>query len=158
MKGSTVSKDYNALENKLAGDLNAAATSVALMSGGGTQKVRLKTSHLKSIIPDGAVIQIQSLTFTKLAMGDIICVTKGTETVLRRFVRLKMTNKDTYLETVCEGMEKKELMSKSALVGRVISVTAGGRDFDPHKEENPFARLWGKMTEYGTHKAFGLFG
>ena len=158
MKGSTVSKDYSALENEMAGDLNAAATSVALMSGGGTKKVRLHKSHLKGIIPDGAVIEVQSLTFTKLSMGDIICVTQGSETVLRRFIRLKMTNKDTYLETTHDGSDQKEPLSKSALVGRVISVKAGGRDFDPHKAENPFSRLWGKLTEYGTHKAFGLFG
>lgn len=158
MKGSTVSKDYSALKNELAGDLSAAATSVSLMNKGGTKKVRLVSSDLKGLIPDGATLEIEAVQFTKLAMGDVICISTGRETSVRRFVKLKMTKEDTYLLTAYDGFGKKEALPKGALVGRVVNVTAGGKTFHPLKNENALSGFWGRLTEYGTHKAFGLFG
>lgn len=158
MKGSTVSKDYSTLQNELAGDLNAAATSVSLMNKGGSKKLRLAHSDLKSLMPDGAVLEVEAVNFTKLAMGDVVCVTTGRETAVRRFVKLKMTKADTYMLTAYDGFGKKEALPKSALVGRVINVTVGDKSYHPLKKENPVSAFWGRLTEYGTHKAFGLFG
>lgn len=157
MKGSTVSKDYSAMQSELAGDLNAAAASVTI-GAGGSKKIKLPTSHLPNVIPNGSVIEVQAVNFTKLEMGDFICVTSGRETVVRRFVKLKMTKQDTYILAAYEGFGKKEALAKAALIGKVVSVTAQGRTFDPRKEENPLRAFWGKLTEYGTHKAFGVFG
>lgn len=158
MKGSTVSKDYSALKNELAGDLSAAATSVSLMSKGGTKKVRLVHSNLPRLIPDGATLEVEAVNFTKLAMGDVICVSTGKETSVRRFVKLKMTKEDTYLLTAYDGFGKKEALPKSVLIGRVVNVTAGGQTYHPLNKENPLSGFWGRLTEYGTHKAFGIFG
>ena len=158
MKGSTVSKDYSTLQNELAGDMNAAATSVSLMNKGGTKKLRLGQSDLKGLIPDGAVLEVEAVNFTKLAMGEVICVSTGRETVVRRFVKLKMTKADTYMLTAYDGFGKKEALPKSVLIGRVVNVTAGGKEFHPLKNENPLSAFWGRLTEYGTHKAFGMFG
>lgn len=158
MKGSTVSKDYSELQRELAGDLSAAATSVSLMNKGGTKKVRLVSSDLKALIPDGSTLEIEAVQFTKLAMGDVICISTGRETSVRRFVKLKMTKEDTYLLTAYDGFGKKEALPKGALVGRVVNVIAGGKTFHPLKNENPISGFWGRLTEYGTHKAFGLFG
>jgi hypothetical protein len=158
MKGSTVSKNYSNLQNELAGDLTAAATSVSLMGANGTKKVRIGKSHLPRLIPDGATLEVQAVTFTKLQMGDVICVSAGRDTVVRRFVKLKMTKADTYLLTAYDGFTKKEVLPKGALIGKVVSVQAQGRTFDPQKEENFLTAFWGRLTEYGTHKAFGIFG
>lgn len=157
MKGTTLSKDYSHLKKELAGDLSAAATSVSLSSSG-VRKVKLPTSHLRSLIPDGAVLEVQTIKFTKLQMGDVICVSTGRETMVRRYVKLKMTKNGEYLLTAYDNCGKKEALPKTALLGKVVSVQANGRTFDPRKEENPLSAFWGKLTEYGTHKAFGIFG
>lgn len=158
MKGPILSKDYRSLQNELAGDLSAAATSVSLMQKGGTKKLRLVQSDLPHLIPDGAVLEVESINFTKLAMGDVICISTGRETSVRRFIKLKMTSADTYLLTAHKGLNKKEALPKGALVGRVVSVTAGGETFSPLRKENALSAFWGKLTEYGTHKAFGFIG
>jgi hypothetical protein len=69
-----------------------------------------------------------------------------------------MTKADAYLLTAYEGFDKKEMLAKGALIGRVVNVTAHGRTYNPRKEEGLIKALWGKLTEYGTHKAFGVFG
>jgi hypothetical protein len=157
MKGSTLSKDYASLQNELASDLTAAATS-ASVGGAGPKKLKLPTSHLKSLIPDGATLEVHPIKFTKLQMGDIICVTSGKDIQVRRYVKLKMTKQGEYLLTAYDGFDKKEALAKGALIGKVVSVQAQGRTYDPRKEEGALAAFWGKLTEYGTHKAFGLFG
>lgn len=148
-----MSKDYSALQNEIAGDLNAAATSAA-----GQKKIKLTNSDLKSLIPDNAVLELQPVQFTKLQMGDVICVSSGRDTVVRRFVKLKMTKQGEYLLCAYDGFGKKEALPKSCLIGRVVSVQAQGQTYDPRKKEGAFASFWGKLTEYGTHKAFGIFG
>jgi hypothetical protein len=158
MKGTTLSKDYSSLQNELAGDLSAAATAVSLAGGAGTKKVKLVKSDLTALIPDGCVLEVQAVNFTKLQMGDIICVSAGRETSVRRFVKLKMTKADTYILTAYDGFDKKEALPKSCLIGKVVSVQAQGQTYDPRKKEGAFSAFWGKLTEYGTHKAFGLFG
>jgi hypothetical protein len=158
MKGSTLSKDYSALQHEMAGDLKAAETSVSMHNSSGSKRVKLPTSHLKALIPDGCVIEIQSINFTKLQMGDVICVSSGRETLVRRFVKLKMTKQGEYLLTAYDGSGKKEALPKSCLLGKVVNVNANGQNYDPRKKENPISAFWGKLTEYGTHKAFGIFG
>lgn len=153
-----MSKDYSALQNEIAGDVSAAATSVSLSSGVGSKRLRLSKSDLIALIPDGAVIEVQAVNFTKLQMGDVICVSAGRETVVRRYVKLKMTKQGEYLLCAYDGFGKKEALPKSSLIGKVVSVQAGGENYDPRKKEGPLAAFWGKLTEYGTHKAFGIFG
>ena len=158
MKGSALSKDYSALQNEIAGDMKAAEASVSLSVGGGSKKIRLPKSDLAALIPDGAVLEVQAVNFTKLQMGEIVCCAHGRDTVVRRFVKLKMTKQGEYLLFAYDGFGKKEALPKSAVIGKVVSVTAQGQTYDPHKRENPLSAFWGKLTEYGTHKAFGLFG
>ena len=88
-------------------------------------------------------------------MGDIICVNTGKSAQVRRFIKLKMTKSDTLLLTAYEGFDKKEALPKSSLVGRVVEVEAGGQTWNPNKE-NALKRFWDRLTEYGTHKPFGL--
>lgn len=115
-------------------------------------------SDLAALVPDGAVLEVQAVNFTKLQMGDVICVSSGRETSVRRYVKLKMTQKGEYLLCAYDGLGKKEALPKSSLIGKVVSVQAGGRTYDPSKEEGALKAFWGKLTEYGTHKAFGIFG
>lgn len=91
----------------------------------------------------------------KLNMGDIVCVNLGQGPQVRRFVKLKIAKADTYLLTTYDGYSKKEALPLSALVGRVAEAEAAGRTWNP-SAENPLQRFWSKLTEYGTHKPFGL--
>ena len=88
-------------------------------------------------------------------MGDIICVNTGKSAQVRRFIKLKMTKSNTALLTAYEGFNKKEALPTSSLVGKVVEVEANGKSWDPNKV-NPLTRFWHKLTEYGTHKPFGL--
>lgn len=150
-------KDYTSLQSELAGDLASAAASVSMSTSGGKRQIKLKESALPNLVPSNSVLQVQATKFTDLKMGDVICVSIGREMNVRRFVKLKMTAKDTLLLTAYEGFDKKEALPKGALLGLVVAVNAGGETFDPRKKENPFSKFWGKLTEYGTHKPFGLF-
>lgn len=150
-----MANDYSSLQNQMAGDMSAAATAAALGGGGGRKKIHIRQSELPSLVPNGARVWIEGTAISKLVMGDIICVTLGQGPQLRRFVRLKMTQSDTLLITAYEGFNKKEALPKSSLVGKVVEAEAGGKKWDPNKQ-NPIARFWGKLTEYGTHKPFGL--
>lgn len=149
-------QDYRELQSQVAGDLSAAAASASLAAGSGRRKkIKLANSELPSVVPAGSTIHLEAVAIGKLVMGDIICVTLGQGPQLRRFVKLKMTASDTLLLTTYEGFNKKEALPKSAIVGRVAEVEAAGKSWDPNKE-NPLKKFWGKLTEYGTHKPFGL--
>ena len=135
--------------------MNAAATSASMVGGSKVKKVRIEQSDLPSVIPHRAQVSLQAVAFGKLGMGDLICVMIGGEQKVRRFIKLKMTQNDTLLLTAYEGFGKKEALPKSVLIGRIIEVEGGGRTWDPTKE-SPLKRFWGRLTEYGTHKPFGL--
>lgn len=91
----------------------------------------------------------------KLNMGDIVCVNLGQGPQVRRFVKLKIAKSDTYILVTYDGFDKKEALPQSALVGRVVEAEVAGKSWDP-SAENPLRRFWSRLTEYGTHKPFGL--
>ena len=151
-----MSKDYQALQDELSKDMSAAATSAALASTtGAEQKVLIRKSELKSVVPDNSLVTIQSVVLGKLAMGDIIIVGLDDGPQLRRFVRLKIRNNDSLLLTAYEGYGKKQALPKSCLIGRVVAVEKNGKNWDPTKE-NPLKKFWNRLTEFGTHKPFGI--
>jgi len=150
-----LSNDYSQLHGQIAGDLTAAATSASLAAGSGRRKLTIRDSQLPSIIPAGAKVSLEQVAFGKLAMGDIICVNTGNQPQVRRFIKLKLTKSNTALLTAYEGFKKKDALPTGSLVGRVVEVEAGGKSWDPNKE-GPLKKFWGKLTQYGTHKPFGI--
>ena len=150
-----MANDYSGMRNQIAGDLNAAATAASLSGGGGSKTIKLRESDCPKVVPGNCKITVKSTAFAKLAMGDIICVSLDGKPTIRRFVRLKMTQNDTFLITAYEGFDKKQALPKSSLMGKVTQVEAGGRTWDPGNE-NLVTKFWNKLTEFGTHKPFGL--
>lgn len=150
-----VGKDYSSLKNRIAGDVSAAAATASLASGGKNKKLRVRESDLPSVIPNGATVTVESVPFAKLNMGDIICVNLNKQTRLRRFIKLKMTSDDVLLLTGYEGRKTKDPLVKTSLIGRVVEVETESGRRDPCKE-NVVQQFWNKLTEYGTHKPFGL--
>lgn len=150
-----MSKDYSSLRNQLAGDFQAAAT---VAQGGSGRRIKVPSSDVPNLVPSGAQIEIETTTVTKLKMGDVVCVSIGRDVVIRRFIRLKMTKANTFIMVASKANREKEPLPHSALIGRVVSVTAGGITYDPLKKEGLLRSWWGQLTEYGTHKAFGFIG
>ena len=152
-----MNKDYSNLHQSIAGDVTAAATAASLVGGKKRKKLRLRGSDLPSLVPGGSQVCIEAVAVGKLTMGYIICINPGNGEApqVRRFVKLKITKDDTYLLTASEGVAKKQPLPKSALVGKVVEAEANGKKWDP-TQENPLKKFWGKLTEYGTHKPFGI--
>ena len=151
-----MARDYQALQDELSNDLTAAATTAHLASSSGAQrKILIPKSDLKSIIPDASLATVESTPLGKLVMGNIIVVGLEDGPHLRRFVRMKMRNKDTLLITAFDGFGKKQALPKSSLLGKVIKVENAGKVWDPGKE-NVVKKFWNRLTEFGTHKPFGL--
>lgn len=152
-----MNKDYTDLHQQIRGDVSAAATAASLADGRKRRKIRLRGSDLPSTVPGGSQISIEAVAVGKLVMGDIICINagEGDGPQVRRFVKLKMTKHDTLLLTASEASNTKLPLPKSALVGKVVQAESNGKKWDPTKE-NPIKKFWGKLTEYGTHKPFGL--
>lgn len=73
-------------------------------------------------------------------------------------MKTKITRENTLLLSAKEGSEQKDPIPQNALLGRVEEVEAGGAVFEPLKREGLFKSLMGRLTEYGTHRPFGLFG
>lgn len=142
----------------LSKEMRAAAAAASMTDSGTSRKVMLVNSELPSLIPSKSLLTIRSVKFNNLKMGDIICVRVGSDFTVRRFVKPKITRAHTLLLTVEEGADKKEALPQSCLLGKVESVEFGGKCFDPASKENFLKKFWGKLTEYGTHKAFGIFG
>lgn len=138
----------------MAGDLSAAAVGASLAQGQKRQKIRLTNSELNNI-PNGAALSIEAVAMGKLNMGDIVCVNLGQGPQVRRFVKLKIAKNDTYILVTHDGYDKKDALPQSALVGRVVEAEVAGKTWDP-SAENPLRRFWSKLTEYGTHKPFGI--
>ncbi len=138
-------------------ELMAASTAASLSFKDATRQLRLVNSDLPSLIPSGSSLRIRSAKFSELKMGDLIGVRIGSELAVRRFVKTKMTKSDTLLLTAKEGLKKKEPLSRTCLLGKIEKVTCGGRSYNPAQAENILQQFWGKLTEYGTHKPFGLF-
>lgn len=142
----------------LVAELRAAATTASMTDTGKTRNVHLLDSDLPDLIPSQSLLKVRSVKFTNLRMGDIICVRVGSSFQVRRFVKTKITRSHTLLLTAKGNSDKKEPIPQSALLGKVESVEYGGRTFDPTKSENLLKKFWGKLTEYGTHRPFGLIG
>lgn len=140
----------------LAEELRVAVTTASLGEKGATRSVMLVDSNLPSMIPSQSLLKVRACKFTELKMGDIICVRVGTSFFVRRFVKVKMTRNDTILLTAQEGYNKKEPFPLSSYLGIVDEVEHGGRSFNPRSQENFMQAFFGKLTEYGTHKPFGL--
>ena len=137
-------------------ELRFAATTAAIGSKQGSRQLPLSKSDVPSVIPSGCFINVESVKFSDLKMGDFICICVGNSFEVRRFVKVKMTKTDTYLLTAKEGFDKKEAVTRSSLMGKVVKVCQGSQTFDPSKSQNVLKQFWGKLTEYGTHKPFGL--
>ncbi|MFA5504789.1 MAG: hypothetical protein WC314_18970 [Vulcanimicrobiota bacterium] len=142
----------------LAQELQVAVTTASLGDKGKTRRVMLVESNLPSIIPSQSLLKVRSLKFQELKKGDIICVRIGSGFWVRRFIKSKMTRDNTLLLVAQEGFDKKESIPMNALLGKVDEVEHNGRAFDPLAGENFLKSFWGKLTEYGTHKAFGFIG
>ena len=117
----------------------------------------LVESDLPGLVPSQSLLKVRSVKFVELKRGDIICVRVGSNFRIRRFVKSKITRTTTLLLTVKEGEDQKDPIPLNALLGKVDSVEVGGRVFDPLKEESFLQSLWGKLSEYGTHRPFGVF-
>lgn len=137
-------------------ELRFAATTAAIGAKSGSRQLPLTKSDVPSVIPSGSSISVESIKFSDLKMGDFICICVGNSFEVRRFVKVKMTKADTYLLTAKEGFGKKEAVTRSSLMGKVVQVRHGNDSFDPSKAHNVLKQFWGKLTEYGTHKPFGL--
>lgn len=152
MAAATIEKRETSITQELR--FAVAATS---MGAGSSRKVRLPESDVPSLVPSGSTLEVSSVKFCDLKMGDLICVQVGGSFNIRRFVKVKMTKKDTYLLTAREGFDKKEALPRNSLMGRVDSATHRGQKIDPNSQENFLTKFWGKLSEYGTHKPFGIF-
>lgn len=140
----------------LSHELSTALTDASLTGSGSTRHLRLENSDLPSLIPAQALLKVKDTKFDALKMGELICVRLGGAVAIRRFVRTKMTTSQTLLLTAREGFGKKEALPKGCLLGRVESINTGNESFDPLKGEGLLVRFWGMLTEYGTHKPFGI--
>ena len=138
-------------------ELRAAVTTASLGDRGKTRNVMLTESELPTLIPSQSLLKVRSVRFEDLKMGDVICVRVGTTFRVRRFVKTKITSSHTLLLVAQEGFNKKDPIPVNAFLGKVDEVESGGRKFDPLKKESFFQTFWGKLTEFGTHKPFGLF-
>ncbi len=144
--------------SSISSELRLAATTASMTDFGTSRNIMLVTSDLEKLIPSGSLLSVRSIKFSSLKMGDIICVREGSSIAVRRFVKTKMTPSETYLLTAKQDFDKKEPVRRDRLLGRVDTFQHSGQTIDPHRVEGPLKRFWGKLTEYGTHKAFGLFG
>ena len=142
----------------LAAEMRAAATTASMVDTGSSRKVMLVDSDLPKLIPSQSLLKVRSVKFNNLKMGDIICVRVGSEFRVRRFIKPKITRSQTLLLTAKEDCPEKEPLPQSCLLGKVESVEFGGKSFDPAKRESLLKGFWGKLTEYGTHKPFGIIG
>jgi hypothetical protein len=138
-------------------ELRAAVTTASLGDRGKSRNVMLMESELPTLVPSQSLLKVRSVRFQELKMGDIICVRVGSTFRVRRFVKTKITREHTLLLVAQEGFNKKDPVPLNAFLGKVDEVESAGRVFDPLKKENFFQTFWGKLTEFGTHKPFGLF-
>ena len=138
-------------------ELRVASAAFSALGGAKSQRVRMQESDVPSLVPSGASLKVSTVRFQDLKMGDLICVRIGSRLAVRRFVKTKIAKSDTYLLTAREGFGKKEALLRSSLIGRIDGVEFQGLKYDPSKQENVLKKFWGMLTEYGTHKAFGVF-
>lgn len=141
----------------LSQELRTAVTASSMGMVGTKKRIRLLESDVPSLAPSGSALEVEVVKFSNLRMGDLICVQIGRSIRVRRFVKAKMTQKDTYLLTAHEYQDKKEALPRTCLMGRVRSVNHRGQTYDPAKQESFLTKLRGKLTEYGTHRPFGIF-
>lgn len=150
-----IAKNQERLSQALKDELTAAATA-ACLSSGNARHVRIGESDLPSLIPSRSLLKVNPIKFSELKMGDLICVRVGNDIAVRRFIKSRITAAHTLLLTALEGSEEKDQVTRPCFLGRVEAVNAGKKSYDPLAKEGMIRRFWGKFTEYGTHKPFGL--
>jgi phage pi2 protein 07 len=141
----------------LSQELRAAVTTASMGDRGKARNVMLVESDLPTLVPSKSLLKVRSVKFKDLKMGDIICIRVGADFKVRRFVKTKITRADTLLLVAQEGFDKKEPIPLNAYLGKVDAVEIGGCVFDPTKNESFWQNFMGKLTEFGTHKPFGIF-
>lgn len=137
-------------------ELRAAATAASLSSTGTTKHIQIQNSDVPSLVPNNAYLKVTSVKLQDLKMGELVCVRVGGAYSVRRFVKIKHAASQTLVLTAREGYDKKEPINRAALLGKVEAMSVGGKAIDPLKNEGILKSFWGKLTEYGTHKPFGL--
>ncbi len=142
--------------SSLSQELRAAATAASLSSTGTTKHLQIQDSDVPSLVPNNAFIKVTSTKLQDLKMGDLVCVRAGGSYSVRRFVKVKHAASQTLVLTAREGYGKKEPITRASLLGKVEAISVGGKAVDPLKNEGILKSFWGKLTEYGTHKPFGL--
>lgn len=140
----------------LAEELRVAVTTASLGENGATRRIMLVDSNLPSLIPSQSLLKVRSVKLSELKMGDVICVRVGSSFLVRRFIKVKMTKNNTILLTAQEGYNQKEPIPMSGFLGKVDEVEHAGRSYNPLSKQNFFQSFMGKLTEYGTHKPFGI--
>lgn len=148
-----MSQDYTSFRNSMIEEVNSATVAARAIGQKKEQKLRLGESDLPNLIPTGCEIIIKPTVFTKLRGGEVIYVRTGNGMAVRRFISLKRTASDSYLKVTREGLQKAELLPKSALIGRVDRVRHRGHCYEIGRDSF-MTRLKNRLTEYGTHVPF----
>ncbi|MEW6284141.1 MAG: hypothetical protein AB1758_36340 [Candidatus Eremiobacterota bacterium] len=122
-----MANEYRRLEDRVSGDVHKASIAANVTVNERAQRVRLRGSDLPSMIPPGALIEVEPVVFHKLKFGTVVYVKLGNELALRRFVRLEIINDNDVLVLAKEKARRVDRIPANALVGRVAAAEFQGR-------------------------------
>lgn len=145
--------DYAGFRNRAAGDLGQASLAAQTLDGksGAHSKMRVKQSDVEPSIPSGCHIEVQPCGVSKLRFGDIVSVRLDKEVGLRRFIRMQVSNKGTFLIVTRQGEAAiQEILRDAALVGRVVGCEFKGEKLNPYRFDKGMAAISNRLTEFGT--------
>ena len=154
------SKDYEAFNAKMMGDVNQASFSAqGLEKGVAHTKVRIRESCIEELIPSNSAIEIEQVPFHKLRFGDFVLVRDGKEFVIRRFVRFEVRSvEEIVIHVVNQKWKIAEEFRDGQINGRILKVDArGGSSFDPKGKEGAMKRINNRLTHFGTSSPWQRF-
>lgn len=145
-----MAQDYRGFQDKIGADMASASASAAGMEKLRGTKLRIRNSDLEKLIPSGSTVEYQPMPCHRLKFGDIIFVRAGKEFVLRRYIGFQVAKAGAVAAVARANPARLETYPDAAVVGKVLSVDAAGKHFDPHKKESQMQRWANEWTCFGT--------
>ena len=151
------SKDYEAFNTKVSGDVSQASFSAQSLEKKSIHtKVRIRESCLPELIPNGSTLEIEQVQFHHLRFGDLILVRDKKEIVIRRYINFEVRGpSEVVIHVVNQHWKIAEEFRDSSVSGRILMAESKGEHFNPYKKESASVRFKNWMTHFGTSTPFG---
>ncbi len=143
-----VASSYREVARSASQQLNKAAlvSRLSEAKGKNLKKVKVPNDDNAPILPRGATAHFRSLDVSRLKPGSFVIIRRGSDLVIRRFIRLQVTTTALLIHVAPLNGSLEAPVTPSNLLGQIQLVEFKDQSYDP----TPAQTVRDYFTEFGT--------